>query len=137
MVPVIAKNSEVFAIGSPVTIDSSGFLAVTAATEKVYGYCTENYTAASDNQTVGVYCPRVISPDGVDAWFDADQAATQTDIGAYADVASSSAGVVTLNLAAGANGSFIVTGIDPFGTGTTTRVSVRVAEPQVLAFAQA
>jgi len=135
--PVIGANSVVFAVGSPVTLDSSGFLALSAAGDKVYGYCVEEITMASDNQTVAKYQPAVVLPDNVVAWFDADQDATQTDIGAYADIASVSAGIATLNLAAGSSGQFIVLSIDPYGDGDNSIVAVKVAEPQVLAFAQA
>lgn len=151
--PVCAVDSEVFAEFSPVTINSDGFLAVSAATEKIYGYCTQAVTVIATNSTgstAGVtqstnsaavgYAPRVIAPDNVQFWADSDQAMTQTDIGAYADIASESAGVVTLNLAAGATGQFIVEGllsnVDPSAEGDTDRVIVRVAEPQELAFAQ-
>lgn len=157
LTPVCAKGSEVFAEGSPVTIDSSGFLAVASSSgEKIFGYCTENVTVVATNSSsqpsagywqntnsaaVG-YAPRVIAPDNVLAWYDSDLAFTQTDVGAYADIASVSAGVATLNLAAGASGQFLVEGlyasVDPAGSaGDTDRIIVRVAEPQELAFAQA
>lgn len=152
--PVCAVDSEVFAVGSPVTIDANGFLAVASSSgEKLYGFCTEGVTVISTNSTgstAGVtqqndptavgYAPRIIAPDNVEFWADSDQAMTQTDIGAYADIASESAGVVTLNLAAGGTGQFLVMGLlsnlDPSADGDTDRVIVKVAEPQDLAFAQ-
>jgi len=151
--PVIAVDSEVFAEGSPVYLDSSGFLAVTSTTNKIWGFCTEAITVISTNSTsssIGTgqtvnsaahsYCPRVIAPDNVLFWADSDTDFTQTDIGAYADVASESSGVVTLNLAAGSTGQFIVYGllrdVDPSATGDDDRIVVKVAEPQDLAFAQ-
>lgn len=154
MAPVCAVDSEVFAEGCPVTINSNGFLAPTAAGEKIYGFCTQTVTVIATNSTgstAGVtqssnplavgYAPRVIAPDNVLFWADSDQALTQTDIGAYCDIASETAGVVTLNLAAGASGQFIVEGLlsnfDPSAEGDTDRIVVRVAEPQELAFAQA
>lgn len=135
--PVIAKNSEQFSVGDPVTIDSNGFLArATSSGEKIYGFADEDVTVASDNQTVAKYKPSVISYDGVVMIFTADQAVTQTDIGAYADVGTSTSGGYILNFAAGSTGQFICLGFDPNNDGSTTLAIVRVAEPQVLAFAQ-
>lgn len=149
---VIAKNSEVFAEGSPVTIDSSGYLAVASSSgEKIWGFCTQGVTALGTNQNGTVpqvansaavgFAPRVIGTTNVYFWADSDLAWTQTDVGAYADIASASAGVVTLNLAAGSSGQFFVIGllsdIDPSAEGDTDRIVVKVAEPQELAFAQA
>lgn len=150
---VVAKNSEVFALYSPVTIDTNGFLAVcTSSGEKVYGYVTEAFTAIATNQTgtagvyqltdntVARYAPRVIAPDNVDFWADSDQAYTDTDAGAYADVASVASGVVTLNLAAGSTGQFAVLELlstsDPSAEGDTDRIVVRAAEWTTLGFAQ-
>lgn len=153
MTPIVAKNSEVFALYSPVTVDSNGFLAVcTSSGEKVYGYVTEAFTAAAANQTgtAGTYqttdntsaryAPRVIAPNNVDFWADSDLAYTDTDAGAYADVASVSSGVVTLNLAAGATGQFAVLGLlssaNPSAEGDTDRIIVRAAERTVDGYAQ-
>lgn len=155
MEPVCATDSEVFAKGSPVTINSSGFLAVASSSgEKIYGFCTEAVTVISTNSTsstAGVtqtsdstavgYAPRVISPRGVKFWADSDTTFTQTDIGAYLDIASESSGVVTLNLSATTSGQFVVVGlasnVDPGSTGDTDRIVVEVAEPQISAAAQA
>jgi hypothetical protein len=150
-IPVVALAAEVFAVGSPVGIDSSGYLVVAAASEKIWGYCTEALTAVTGNEAgtmqqedpaaVG-YCPRVIEPDNVDFWADADEAWTQTSNGQYADIASVAAGVATLNLVAGATGQFHVMGRladfsgDPAYVGDTTKIVVRVAEPMDLGFAQ-
>jgi len=153
--PVCALGSAQFAVATPVTIDTNGFLApISSSGEKIWGYCTEDVTAISTNSsgsTAGVtqqhdkaahsYAPRIIEPDNVDFWADSDQAMTQTDIGAYADVVSVSAGVVTINLAAGASGQFHVIGllsnVNQLGDGDTDRIIVRAAEPQDMAFAQA
>jgi 3D (Asp-Asp-Asp) domain-containing protein len=155
MNPVCAVDSEVFAEGSPVTINGDGFLAVASSSgEKIFGFCTQAVTVSATNSTgatAGVtqttsstavgYAPRVIAPDNVLFWADSDTAFAQTDVGAYCDIASESAGVVTLNLAATTSGQFIVEGllsnIDPSAVGDTDRVVVRVAEPQELGFAQA
>lgn len=149
--PVVAKNSEVFAEGSPVTVDSSGFLAVASSSgEKIFGFCLRGFTALSTNQTgSGVqttdsaaarFGPPIVGPKGVYFWADSDLAYTDTDTGAYADVASASSGVVTLNLAAGGTGQFFVTGLlsdtDPSAEGDTDRIVVTVAEPQDYAWTQ-
>lgn len=138
--PVIAANSAVFAEYTPVYKNSSGFLDVASTSSKIWGFCLEEYTAASDNQTVAQYCPLVIGAAGVIFWADADQAWAQTDNDAYCDIASVSAGVVTLNLAGGATGQFAILGLlsdlDPTAEGDTDRIYVTVAEPQNFAFAQ-
>lgn len=150
----VAKNSEVFALWSPVTIDGSGFLAVISSSgEKVYGYCAEAFTAIATNQTgtagtfqttdatAARYSPRIIAPDNVDIWMDADQALTDTDIGAYHDVASVSSGVPTMNLAATTSGQFVVLALasqtNPSAEGDTDRVVLRAAELTTHAYAQA
>lgn len=147
---IVAKNSEVFAEGSPVTV-ASGFLKVAAAGEKIYGFSTQAGTALSTNQNGTIpqtggagaigWAPRVISSINVYFWADSDQAFAQTDIGQYCDIASVSAGVVTLNLAGTTSGQFIVVDLlsneDPSAEGDTDRIVVKVAEPQEYAFAQA
>ena len=152
--PVIAKNSEAFALYSPVTIDASGFLAVASSSgEKIYGYCTEAFTAIAANQTgtagtfqialntAARYAPRVIAPDNVDFWADSDEALTDTSIGAYADIASVSSGVVTMNLVAGTSGQFVVLGLmsqfNPLAEGDTDKIVVRASELTAHAYAQA
>lgn len=131
----IAKNSEVFSKADPVSIDSDGYLIVSTAGAKVYGYAMEDFTAASDNQTVAKKSPKVCDPRRVRMVYTSDQACTQTDIGAYADLTGTT-GAIQMNLAAGSTGQFLVTGFDPDKDGSTTKVVVEVAEPQVYAFAQ-
>lgn len=130
---VIAKNSEVFKRGLPVTIDSSGFLAgCTSSGEKVHGYCLEDYTAASDNQTVAAYKPQVMDPKDVVMKFSTTGTLAQTDIGEYADVSTNTAGIVVLGNP-GSTGQFELVAIDP---DDSTSGYFRVAEPQQYAFAQ-
>ena len=134
---VIMANSASFDRGDPVKIDSNGFLAPVAAGDKVEGFFAQADTdATSDNQTVaqakGKYDP--VTAEHI---FDitADQACTQTDLGAYADFAVA-AGVFQLNLAAGSSGQCYVMDFDPDRDGTTTKVRCKIAEPEYLAFAQ-
>lgn len=151
--PVVAANSTTFAKDSPVTINSSGFLAVISSSgEKVYGYISEAFASIATNQTgtagtfqiadntAARYAPRVIAPDNVDFWADSDVALTDTDIGAYADVASVSSGVVTMNLVAGTSGQFAVLGLlsqfNPLAEGDTDKIVMRVAEPTTSGFTQ-
>lgn len=134
-VPVIAANSEVFHVGDPLSIQS-GFIEYAEAGEKVIGYCLENYTAASDNQTVAKYKIQYVKALGVEMIFSSDQAAAQTDVGLYADLVGTT-GATQINLAGGSTGQFQVLGFDPLGTGDTSLVVVEIAEPQFLAFAQA
>lgn len=133
---VILKNSVQLSVGDPLTIDSNGYLDIASTTSKIIGYSLEDVTAASDNQTVAMVKPVYVEAARVRMIYQADQACTQTDIGAYADLGTASTGACVLNLAAGATGQFLVEGFDPYGTGDTTLCVVVVAEPQQLAFAQ-
>lgn len=131
--PVIGKNSEQFSVGDAVYIDSDGFLAKITTSSKVLGYVIEDVTMASDNQTVAKKCPLYVYAEGVEIEVDSDQACTQTDIGAYADMGTVTSGAMVLNLAAGATGQFCVLGFD---ANDTDKVIVTVAEPQKFGFAQ-
>lgn len=131
----IAKNSEVFAKADPVTIDSSGWLTVATAGDKVFGYSTEDFTAASDNQTVAKKSPKCVDVRKCQMVYTSDQACVQTDVGAYADLTGTT-GAIQMNLSAGSTGQFLVIDFDPDKDGSTTKVVVEAAEPQVYAFAQ-
>lgn len=128
--PVIGKNSEVFAMGTPVTIDSNGFLAgCTSSGEKVWGFSAEDKTCTSDNQTVAQYCPLILSPENVVIEITTATIA-QTDVGEYADVATNTSGQIVM-ANPGATGQFLLTEIVDSTTGR-----YMVAEPQKFAFAQ-
>lgn len=134
----IMANSADLDLFDPVKLDSSGFLAACAAGDKVQGWFAQASTAvASDNQTVaqtkGVWSPVM---DGHVIELTADQACTQTDLGAYADFVVTS-GDFKANLAAGSSGQLEIIDFDPNRDGTTTLVRAVVAEPESLAFAQA
>jgi hypothetical protein len=118
-----------------VTIDANGFLARTAAAEKITGiYIGTSVTATIDNQTVakvvGYYEP--IQED-MEFELTSDQACTDTDVGAYADIKLST-NAFQLDLAAGASGQMYVIDYD---VNATTTVRCKVAEPAGLAFALA
>ena len=135
--PIIQANSITTVVGDVLAIDSSGFLAMIGTTTKVFGYANEDKTITSDNQTVAKYKILYVPAGGVEMVYGADQACTQTDIGAYADFVTVTTGAFQLNLAAGSTGQMLVLGFGPFDEGvTTTDVVVEVAEPQLLAFAQ-
>jgi len=136
----ILANSAHLDPDDPVYIDSSGFLNKATTSSKVQGYYVgASVTATSDNQTValqeGTYQP-VMAGGGTVFEGTADQACTQTDIGAYADFAINT-NAFTINLAAGASGQVEIIDFDPNNDGTTTLVRFVIAEPQALAFAQA
>lgn len=148
--PIIGASSEVFAVGSPVTINADGNLAVASSSgEKIYGFCTESVTLLSTNangtspQTsnsaaIG-YAPQVIHYDGVEFRCLADTTFKQTDIGTYLDIASETDGVVILNQSGTTSGQFFIVGlgsdVDP--AAATNDIIVTVAEPQDSAAAQA
>lgn len=134
--PIIGNNSSQFSYADALTIDGDGFITVASTSSKIIGFSLEDVTMASDNETVAKYCPLILPADGVTMVYTADQAVTQTDIGAYADLGTTTTGAQVLNLAGGATGQFIVVGFDPNNDGSTTLCIVKVAEPQVLAFAQ-
>ena len=129
-------NSAVFAKADPVTIDSNGYLIYATAGTKVLGFSLDDVTMASDNNTVAKvrvnYIPAI---PGVQMQYTSDQACTQTDIGAYADLVGTT-GATQINLAAGAAGMFYVKDFDPNQDGSTSEVIVETAEPQVSAAAQ-
>ena len=134
---LIMANSADFDFMDPVYIDSNGFLATSSTTNKLAGFWAEDgTTATSDNQTVaqtkGKYMPwhQSMVLEGT-----ADQACTQTDVGAYADFAVAS-GAFTINLAAGTSGQLFIIDFDPDRDGSTTKVRFRVAEPQESGFTQ-
>lgn len=134
--PIIGINSGANNIADAQYADANGFLAVATTSSKILGFSVVSSTNASDNQTVAKLCPGYVPALGTQMVYTADQACTQTDIGAYADLATVTSGAQVLNLAAGATGQFFVLGFDPYLTGDTTAVVVETAEPQVLAFAQ-
>lgn len=150
--PVVAANNEVFVDGAYVSKDSAGLLIVATAGTKIYGIVRETVTAIAANATfttpqnvnpsVAGYTPLVIDGDNVDSFMTADQAWAQTDNDAYADIAAVTAGVQSLNLAAGATGQFAVQGLlsqfdgNPANDGNTTNTVIKVAEPQDMGFAQ-
>lgn len=134
----IIANSESIDLNDPVSFDGDGFLIAATAGVKLLGvFAKADTTVASDNETVGLVKGQYIPLDpSMVLEMTSDQACTDTDVGAYADLAVSG-GVYTLNLAAGSSGQFLVIGYDPEGTGATTTVRVKPAERQVDAYAQA
>lgn len=129
--PVIGANSVIFKNGTAVTIDSNGFLALASSSgEKIWGYCIEEKTMASDNQTVAQHCPLVVDPKNITMQFTSTGLA-QTDIGEYADIATNTAGVDVLGNPS-TSGQFVCVGVI-----SSTEGLFKVAEPQQYAFAQA
>ena len=100
--PIIGKNSEGLVEADAVYIDSSGFLAKITTSSKVLGFSIEARTMAADNQTVDKVKPQYAPALGIKMVYGSDQDATQTDIGAYADMGTVTSNGFELNLAAGA-----------------------------------
>ena len=135
--PVIGANSIVFSPTDAVYINTSGFLDSASTSSKVLGFALDNITMASDNQTVAKVTPKYCYADAVLVVYPGDSACTQTKVGEYADLVTTTSGGQILNGTTAATGQFFVIGFDPDGDGTTTDYVVRVAEPQTMAFAQA
>lgn len=134
----IMANSAVIDFQDPVYLDASGFLNQITASSTVGGFFeAATTTATSNNQTVALAKGQYDGNyDEVVVEMTADQAATQTDIGAYFNVAVSG-GVFTANLPCGTTGQFELIDFDPDRDGTTTKIRARVAIPQTLAFTPA
>ena len=130
----LIANSATLDPGDFVTLDGDGFLARSAAGDKIEGFSVrDSVTVAADNETVGLIKGQWQPiDDNMTFWLTADQAPAQTDIGAYCNIAVSGGGAITANLAATTEGQLQVIEIDI----TNTKVKVKVAEPQQLAFAQ-
>jgi len=135
-VPVIGVASVQFSVGDAVYIDSNGYLALATTSSKILGFCIEDKTTSATNASVELYCPQYVYAEDVEVWIDSDQAFTQTDAGAYADLGTVTTGAMVLNLAAGSSGQFLVLGSDT-DTPNTSKVICVVSEPQKMAFAQA
>lgn len=133
----IMANSVSFDHGDPVYINSSGFLDVCPAGTKPLGtFADADVTADSDNQTVARTKARYIPLRPVPVFeLTSDQDCTDTDVGAYADLAVSG-GAYTLNLAAGATGQCLVIGYDPLNESDNDKVHVVFAETQLEAYTQ-
>lgn len=133
----VMANSASFDHGDPVEIDGDGFLIPATAGGKPIGWFADaDVTAASDNESnaraKGRYFP--LRPLPVFE-LTSDQDCTDTDVGAYADLAVSG-GAYTLNLAAGASGQCLVIDFDPLGESDNDKVHVVFAETQLEAYAQ-
>lgn len=134
---LILANSTYLDNGDFVTIDADGFLARTAAGDKIDGYYVgSTITAAADNETAAmVKVPYEINTDQVVFEMTSDQACAQTDVGTYADIKLAT-NAFQLDLAGGATGQMFVQDFDPDRDGSTTKVRVKIAEPQQLGFTQ-
>ncbi|MFA5695984.1 MAG: hypothetical protein WC917_00765 [Bacilli bacterium] len=138
--PVIAASSEQFSYADPVYINTSGFLAVFAQSTNpaVLGYyCGQGETMSSTNETVAKVCPDYVPAFGVEMVFGSDQDCTQTDVGDYCDMGTTTTGAYELDLAAGQSNesSFFILGFDPDGESDNDKVVVMAAQPQYYAYA--
>lgn len=122
--PVIGANSVTFSEADPVYINTSGFLAIGTATDKILGYSNETITAlAADNQTVAMITPKYVYADAMLMVYPlaAAAAATQTMVGEYTDISGTTSGSFTLNASTSATaGQFLILGLNPNNSGSTT-----------------
>lgn len=135
--PIVGANSVAFTENDAVYIDGSGFTALVTTSSLVYGVARQTVTMAATNQTVALVKVPVRTVDGLHMLYGADQAATATDRGAYADFGTITTGAQVINLAAGTSGQMHVLGfnLNPAETATTD-VVVEFSEWQKLAYAQ-
>jgi len=123
--PITVKNSVAVKVGNLLIIDANGFLDVAATGDtKVYAVALEDFTAASDNQTVAkksvMHHP--ISPNER-FYMKSDSALSQTNINETFQITLTS-GVHTIKN--GTAGTYIkVIQIDPAGTGDTSAADVQ------------
>lgn len=135
--PIIDKNSDQKTIADAVWADSSGWLAVVGAGNRVLGWSNENVTPASTNQTVAKYKSAYVPHLGVLMNITGVVAMTQTKVGEYADFSTATTGAFVVDVTnSTTSGQVLLLGSeDPNNLDTT--VICCVAEPQDLAFAQA
>lgn len=134
----IGANSEVFAIGDPVTMDTDGFLIVATAGTRVIGVCNQVATMASDNETVAATKVEFIVSDYRDL-YEADMSAaiTATNRSQYADLTGTTGAVKIDQGSVNDNtGQFRIATLDPRGESSTIRVLVNIAEPEHLSYTQ-
>ena len=136
--PVIGGNSVQFSMADAVYIDTNGFLAIATTSSRIIGYCVEDITMSSTNQTVAKVCPKYIPALGVLMVYPGAAACTQTMIGEYVDLSTVTTGaqVVGAGSTSASSGQFLILGFDPNGDGTTTDVVVCLGENQVSDAAQ-
>lgn len=120
---IIGKNSEVFAVGDPVTV-ASGVLKVAGATDTIVGYAVKAQTMASNNQTVApIVYPGYVPVDNNTIFLmgsNGDFTGNATDAGTYYKLTGTT-GAVQVDQASGvqtgANRIVEIVKVDPFGDG--------------------
>ena len=140
--PVVAANSEVFVQGTLVSKNSSGFVIAATAGTRVWGVSNSAFTAASDNQTVGLVCPTVIDISNVVMSMLGDQAMVAGDRYKYADISTVSAGLQTVAVSTATTSGQLAlenlqSNVDNNPQVATYQLLCKVAEWQDLAYAQA
>jgi hypothetical protein len=121
----IGKNSEVFAYGDPVTVQS-GLLSVTTGLQTIVGISVKTQTMASNNSSVAKVTPGYL-PIGVNDLYlmgtNSDMTGNATDAGTYYGLSTGGTGIVQVDKTTGATtGSSRVVEIvqvDPFNLGGT------------------
>lgn len=134
----IMANSEVFAIGDPITYDTDGFLIVATAGTRVLGVANEAKTAAADNETVAAAKVSYVIGNLYD-YYEADMSAaiTATNRSQYADLTGTTGAVqIDQGTVADNTAQFRIAALDPRQESSTTRVLVNIAEPEQLAHTQ-
>jgi len=134
----IMANSEVFAIGDPLTYDTDGFVIVATAGTRVIGVSNQAVTAAANNETVAAAKVSYIVGNIYD-YYEADMSAavTATNRSQYCDLTGGTGAVqMDFGTVADNTAQFRIAMLDPRQESSTTRVLVNIAEPEQLAHTQ-
>lgn len=135
----IGANSVQFSVGDPVYKNTSGFLALGVAGSRMIGWCLENKTVTSDNQTVKKHRVQYVPAyPFIKMVLPGDIVCTQAKVGSFCNFATIATGACTVditNAAGGGTNQLCIRDFDPNRDGTTTDVVVSASETQFLGFA--
>lgn len=136
----VGANSTTLALTDPVSIGTTGFLAITAAgTDRIHGFSLHSGATSSTNQTVELVKPLYQPWWGVEVVYNTTTAPVASDRGTICDLSAVTSGAITVALATATN-SLTTTTMgqlhcllnDPTGQGISECV-FEVAEPQTFA----
>ncbi len=120
---VLGKDSEVMAIGDPLTVSSGVLKVVAAATDQIWGISQKVITAAQMGATNDTVYPPYVPANPDDVWFmgtNSDLTDNETDAGTYYGL-SGSTGAVVVNVSGGVmadtSRQVMIVKVDPYKKG--------------------